>query len=135
MVTETKKVLVVEDDADCRNILALIIQHLEYEVFQATPGSGGLRRAIKEHVDLIFVGLDYPYLKGIKAIVRFRKNSKTKGLPILVYPPWDFDSTTKLALSVGATEILKEPFTVDAIRAALNKHAPLHEELFGIFAA
>ena len=135
MRTETKKVLVIEDDSGYRNILVVIINQLGYRVAQAEPGRDGVETAINDCFDLIFVGLDYPYLKGIDAIVRFRNNSKTKHLPILVYPKWESDWITKLALSVGATEVLEEPFTVDAICAALYRHAPLDEALFGIIAA
>lgn len=135
VTTETKKILLVEDDIDCRNILAVIITHLGYQVVQAASGRNSLKKAKYEHPDLIVVSLDYPYFKGIKAISRFKNDSATNDLPILVYPPWESDSTTELALGAGASEVLTEPFSVNAMRAALQRHAPLDAEIFGIDAA
>ena len=132
MTTETKKILLVEDDIDCRNILAVIINHLGYRVVQAASGRNSLKKAKYERPDLIVVSLDYPYFNGIKVISRFKNHSATSSLPILVYPPWESESTTELALSAGATEVMTEPFSVNAMRAALHRHAPLDAEIFGI---
>jgi DNA-binding response OmpR family regulator len=131
VTAKAKKILLVEDDIDCRNILAVIITHLGYQVVQAAAGRNSLKKAKYEHPDLIVVSLDYPYLKGIKAISRFKNDSATTDLPILVYPPWNSESAAELALSAGATEVLTEPFSVNAIHAALQRYAPLDSELFG----
>ena len=119
-----KKILLVEDDDECRKMLTCIIQHLGYEVIQSPSGLDGVLGAAAEHPALIFISLDFHEMRWLDAIVALKNNPHSSDIPILVFPPWDLEKATEAALKAGATGVLKEPFTLQSFRVALNKLAP-----------
>ena len=54
------KVLVIEDNTDCRELFAMIIRHLGFQVVEADDGEIGVQKALKEKPDLIFMDLGMP---------------------------------------------------------------------------
>jgi CheY-like chemotaxis protein len=123
-----KKVLLVEDNEECRRILTCIIQHLGYEVIQPPLSLDGVARAASEHPALIFISLDFPEMRWLDAIISLKNNPQSADIPILVFPPWNSEKATEAALHAGATGVLKEPFTLQSFRLALNKLAPSDTE-------
>jgi len=120
-----KKILLVEDDEECRKMLTCIIQHLGYEVIQSPGGLDGVARAASEHPALIFISLHFPEMRWLlEAINSLKNDPQSSDIPILVFPPWNSEKTTEAALYAGATGVLKEPFTLQSFRLALNKLAP-----------
>jgi len=117
-----KKILLVEDNEECRKMLTCIIGYLGYDVIQADFLDGSCR-ATSEHPNLILISLDFPRMWGLDVTMSLKSNPQTADIPILVYPPWDSEDVTEAALNAGATEILKEPFTLQSFRQALQKYA------------
>jgi CheY-like chemotaxis protein len=109
-------------------MLTCIIDHLGYDVIQADSLDGSYR-ATSEHPDLILISLDFPRMWGLDATISLKNNPQTSDIPILVYPPWDSEEVTEAALNAGATEVLKEPFTLQSFRQALQKYAPSNTAL------
>ena len=59
-----QKILIVEDNADGRELLALYIRRLGYEVFEAATGLEALDQAHAVHPDLILMDLALPKMPG-----------------------------------------------------------------------
>jgi CheY-like chemotaxis protein len=123
-----KKILLVEDNEECRKMLTCIMQHLGYEVLQTPGGFDVVARAASEQPALIFISLDFPEMRGLDAIISLKNNPQSSDIPILVFPPWNSEKVTEAALKAGATGVLKEPFTLQSFRVALNKLAPSDTE-------
>jgi CheY-like chemotaxis protein len=104
-----KKILLVEDNEECRKMLTCIIHHLGYDVIQVDT-LDAICRATAERPGLILISLDFPRMWGLDLIISLKNNPQTADIPILVYPPWDSEEITEVALKSGATEVLKEPF-------------------------
>jgi CheY-like chemotaxis protein len=68
-------------------------------------------------------------MRWLDAIISLRNNPQSSDIPILVFPPWDLEKVTEAALNAGATGVLKEPFTLQSLRVALNTLAPSDTEL------
>ena len=118
-----KRILLVEGNEECRKMLACIIRYLGYEVIQTDSGFEGIARAGLEHPDHIFISLDFPEMRRLDAINLLKNNLQTSDIPIVVFPPWDSKEATEAAVNAGATEVLKEPFTLDSFRQVLRKYA------------
>ena len=117
-----KKILLIEDNEECRKMLTCIIGCLSYDVIQA-DFLNGTCRATSEHPDLILISLDFPRMWRLDVTASLKSNPQTADIPILVYPPRDSEAVTEAALNAGATEVLKEPFTLQSFRQALQKYA------------
>lgn len=60
-----RRVLVVEDNDDVRDMIRLYLEHAGLEVLQAADGKGGLEIALRERPDLVLMDLGLPGLDGI----------------------------------------------------------------------
>ena len=70
-----QKILIVEDNADGRELFALYIRRLGYEVFEAARGLEALDQAHAVHPDLILMDLALPKMPGYEATARLNPNS------------------------------------------------------------
>ena len=77
-----KKVLVVEDDADAREIYARILEERGYTVITATNGAEGVHFARRTHPDLILMDLRMPVMDGWQAVRYVRADSTTSKIPV-----------------------------------------------------
>jgi CheY-like chemotaxis protein len=62
------RVLVIEDNTDCRELFAMMVRHLGCEVLQADDGELGVQKALSERPDLIFMDIGMPNMNGREAI-------------------------------------------------------------------
>ena len=73
MENKIKKVLVVEDDNDLRNILVDGLNVSNYQVFQAGDGEQSVAMLVDQKPDLVLLDLLLPKLDGFKVLERLRK--------------------------------------------------------------
>ena len=96
------KVLVVEDNTDCRELFATIIRHLGFEVVEADDGEIGVQKALSEKPDLIFMDIGMPSMSGIEATVCLRESAVTKNVPVIICTAWMAGKYRDAALPCGA---------------------------------
>lgn len=111
----SRKILLVEDHADCRNILSLQARALGYEIIEAENGTDGVEKAIRELPDLIVMDLRMPGVDGIEATRRLKSNSQTSRIPIIVYTAWAGEFWQKEAIAAGAAMVLSKPESFSAL--------------------
>jgi CheY-like chemotaxis protein len=116
-----RKILVIEDNQDCRNILVLQLRTLGHHIIEADSGNAGVEKALLEIPDLIFMDLKMDGINGIEATRRLKSNPLTKGIPIIVSTAWIADSSIKEVLAAGAAVVLTKPLTHDLLRDVLQK--------------
>jgi CheY-like chemotaxis protein len=116
-----RKILVIEDNQDCRNILVLQLRTLGHYIIEADSGNAGVEKALLEIPDLIFMDLKMDGINGIEATRRLKSNPLTQGIPIIVSTAWIADSSIKEVLAAGAAVVLTKPLTHDLLRDVLQK--------------
>lgn len=77
------KLLIVEDNADNRDLLARRLMRQGYEVTLAEDGQEGLDLAIRDHPDLILLDMSLPILDGWEVARRLKLNPGTNAIPII----------------------------------------------------
>jgi CheY-like chemotaxis protein len=83
--TGTKRVLVVEDDPDTREIMSQILAVGGYSVSTATNGREGLQQlAVGEPPCVILLDLMMPVMNGLEFLEEFRRNETLTGIPVIV---------------------------------------------------
>ena len=122
MAETTKKVLVVEDNDDWREFLAMLIKRLGYEVFEATTGIEAIERASSIYPDLILMDLGLPQMSGSEAIACLKMDPASRDIPVVVQTAWNDDIHTNRALEAGAAEILHKPIDVKTLLDVLRKY-------------
>jgi CheY-like chemotaxis protein len=128
MAKRTKKILVVEDNDNCRELLTLLIQRLGYEVFEAATGREAIEQASSVCPDLIMMDLGLPEMTGDKATACLKANPFTKEIPVVINTAFARGPQTKRALEAGAAEVLHKPFSVTTLRDLLWRYLSAADE-------
>ena len=110
-----KHILLVEDDADIRELVAMT---LEYEGYQVTVASNG-RQAIQmyEQVrpDLVISDMRMPEMTGIE-LSRFIQESSGQGrIPVVLLTAYSDDAQVEDAYHAGIWGLIIKPFTADEL--------------------
>jgi len=117
-----KKVLIVEDDSDWRQLLSMIIQRSGHDAISATNGREAVALAALKHPDLILMDLGLPEMTGDEATAQIKGAPGTKGIPVVVQTAFGSGPNSKRALEVGAAEIMQKPVSISQVQAILKKY-------------
>lgn len=82
---DPRRILVVEDDPDCRAIYTKLLRHFGYGVLEATNGEEGVRHARDYLPHLILMDLRLPVLDGWAAASQLRGDPRTAPIPIIAF--------------------------------------------------
>jgi two-component system cell cycle response regulator DivK len=116
------KVLIVEDNEALRNLLARILEHLDYLPVLASHGKDGLEKAIAEKPDLVLMDMLMPVMDGWQAARALRANPETKNIPILATTALFGPNKVKTFLEAGCNGYIVKPFTVLELRRKLQNY-------------
>ena len=110
-------ILVVEDDAPIRNLIATTLKAHDYRFTLACNGEEALREAATANPDILLLDLGLPDLDGVEIIRRVRSWSD---MPIIVLSARSEDADKIEALDSGADDYLTNPFSVEGLLARLR---------------
>jgi CheY-like chemotaxis protein len=122
------KILIIEDNTDCRELFAVLIRHLGFEVIEADDGEIGVQKALAEEPDLIFVDLGMPRMSGIEATACLRESQVTKNTPIIVCTAWTAQTHREAALQCGAQAVISKPVSLNELQTVLLQYLPAPKE-------
>ena len=108
----TRRVLVVDDEADVRSALTEILRAMRYpdalEVEEAPDGQQGLDAVVRRRPDLILVDLQMPRMSGLTLLRQVHQIEPR--LPVIVITATQDTKVTAEALGSGAVAYLPKPF-------------------------
>lgn len=117
------KLLIVEDNGEVREMLALALTDAGFSVVTADDGYDGLACAWRERPDLILTDIEMPNLDGIRMIERLRVDPEMRAIPVLVLSSVHVGRLTQ-AVAAGASIVMQKPvrlaLLIDTIRQTLG---------------
>jgi len=116
-----KKVLIVEDHADMRELLTWQIELMGFLPIPAKHGKEGLEKAIAEQPDLILMDIMMPGMDGWEAARALRANPGTQNIPILAATALFRDSDLKSCLDAGCNGYIVKPFTFQELQEKVRE--------------
>lgn len=124
----TSRVLIVEDEADIRDLLAFHLEREGYQVSKSRTGADALRQVKASPPDLILLDIMLPELDGLEVCRRLRRESATAALPIVMLTAKGDEVDRVLGLELGADDYIVKPFSpkevVARVRAVLRRSRP-----------
>ena len=128
-----RSILVVEDNSDIANLVAMHLKDLDANVTIADDGTRGWRYLEHEHYDLVILDIMLPGVDGIEICRRLR--GKDHYTPILMLTAKSSELDRVVGLEVGADDYLSKPFSVRELvaraKALFRRVDSLKEEYSG----
>lgn len=112
------KILIIEDEANIRELISYNLISNNYKVLEAEDGLQGLETAIKEKPDLILLDLMLPGMNGLD-ICKDLRNRGSK-IPIIILTAKNEDIDKVMGLEFGADDYMTKPFSVHELMARIK---------------
>lgn len=103
-------VLVVDDQAQNRELLEARLEGLGYDVRQARDGLEALDAIEAEEPDLVLLDVDMPRLDGISVCERLKAHRTRRLIPVVILTAYKDRETRVRGLAAGADDFLTKPF-------------------------
>ena len=117
-----KKILIVEDNNDFREILHRFITKLGYHTIKARNSKEAIECAEAEQPDLIFMDVALPEVDGIKTTAMLRQNPKTAHIPVVALTAWMSALWQEKAEKVGITTYLIKPISSQTLKETIEEY-------------
>jgi len=116
-----KTVLVIDDDADFRNVLCNLLKRHEWEVLEAAGGDSGIELARQHLPRVVLCDLFMPGMNGFKAIAAIRNEPALRQTLVVAISGRGFTDTLQSAYEAGADEFLLKPIDPDELLPLIDR--------------
>ncbi|MFY9615211.1 MAG: response regulator transcription factor [Candidatus Dormiibacterota bacterium] len=115
-----KSILIIEDDANARQVVRLATEAQNMELIEATTGDDGLEKALHKNPDLILLDINMPGMSGLDVCRRLRADGSL--VPIIMLTAKSDTIDKVVGLEVGADDYVTKPFEVRELMARIGAH-------------
>ncbi|MFH1453292.1 MAG: response regulator [Armatimonadota bacterium] len=116
-----KKILIVDDEKDIVNMIAIRLKRWGYIPLKAFDGKEALNLIKKEPPDLIILDLKMPKVDGYEFCKKLREQKKNKDIPILIYTASTAVDHNSIVNKTDVLEVITKPFDPDYLKDRLEK--------------
>jgi two-component system, cell cycle response regulator DivK len=120
----SKRILVVEDQEDNRQILRDLLGNAGYELVEAVDGEQALLMYAKQRPDLILMDIQLPLLDGYEVTRRIRTDPESKGIPIIAVTSYALAGDEAKAVAAGCDGYITKPYSPRALLAKVREYLP-----------
>jgi two-component system alkaline phosphatase synthesis response regulator PhoP len=103
------KILVVDDEADVRNVVTAILNQAGYDVVEAEYGLDGYSKAQSEKPDLVLLDLMMPVVDGFEVLGKLKQNPSTRSIPVIILTAKIDVASERECMRLGAVDYIKKP--------------------------
>jgi two-component system cell cycle response regulator DivK len=119
-----KRILVVEDQEDNRQIVRDLLTTTDYEVTEAENGEEALAAVAKQHPDLILMDIQLPIMDGYEATRRIKADPATRSIPIIAVTSYALSGDEAKAREAGCDDFVPKPYSPRELLAKIRKFLP-----------
>jgi two-component system cell cycle response regulator DivK len=120
----SKRILVVEDQEDNRQILRDLLTNAGYNMIEAENGEEAIAAASAGRPDLILMDIQLPILDGYEATRRIKADPSLNAIPIIVVTSYALSGDEGKARAAGCDDYVTKPYSPRALLAKIREHLP-----------
>lgn len=123
MSTDIKKrLLIVEDDQDLRELYVEVLRDEGFEVAEAADGQAGMEKAKAGNYDLLLLDIMLPKVDGLQILKAVKESAELSKIPVVMLTNLGRESIIKEGFTLGADGyIIKSEYTPDQVVAEVRK--------------
>ncbi len=119
-------ILVVDDNREIVDAIALLLEKEGYNIIKAYDGLDALDKLVENDVHLILLDIMMPRMDGLSAILKIREKNN---IPIIILSAKSEDTDKVLGLSMGADDYVSKPYNpmelTARVKASLRRYLRL----------
>src|SRR4051812_7634241 len=112
------RILVIDDEAEIRRSVRMILEYEGYDVIEASSGPEGVTLAEREPPDLVFLDIKMPGMDGLEALQRIKAANET--LPVVIISGHGTVSTAVEATKAGAFDFIEKPLASERVLVTIR---------------
>lgn len=116
-----KIILIVEDNADIRLLMKILVRSYGYEVIEASDGSEAIEKAKQSKPDLILMDISMPVMDGLCAAQTIRTFDDGNQVPIIAVTAHDKTYHQK-AIEAGCNKVIGKPLDFNTLEPFLREY-------------
>lgn len=129
MNLEMKKILVIDDNSDIRDLIAFIFEKAGLKVIQSANGESGLQELKSKRPDLVLLDATMPGISGLEVLKAIRKNpdKELSRVPVMMLTANSAEEDITRAFELGASSYIVKPFKKEKILTEVDLMLQLEE--------
>ena len=117
----TKRILMVEDTEDNRQIIRDLMESVGYDLIEAEDGAAGVAMAIEHRPDLILMDIQLPVMDGYEACRRIKADPELRHIPIVAVTSYALSGDETKTKAAGCDGYVAKPFSPRQLLAKMNE--------------
>jgi signal transduction histidine kinase/ActR/RegA family two-component response regulator len=123
-----RRVLVVDDNRDAAQSIAMLLQMSGHAVSTAFDGESALQEAVRWQPEVVLLDIGLPDINGYEVAQRLRQQPGGRGLLLVALTGWGHEQDRRAALQAGFDQHLTKPVDPSALFALLDGGARLERQ-------
>jgi len=115
-----KKILIVEDEEDIRELIHFHLYKNKYDIYEASNGEEAIEKAFLNQPDLILLDIMIPKVDGIEVCKRLKLDPKTSSIKIIFLSAKGEEEDIVKGLELGADDYITKPFSPKILMARIK---------------
>ncbi|NQZ58371.1 MAG: response regulator [Lentisphaeraceae bacterium] len=115
-----KTIMIVDDEADIRELICFNLEKEGYRVIQVDNGEAVLELARMQQPDLIVLDVMLPGIDGIDVCYKLKKDDSLKQIPVIMLSAKSDELDQLIGLKIGADDYMTKPFSPKLLTAKIN---------------
>ena len=107
----SKKILVVEDTEDNRQILRDLLSAAGYDLLEAVDGESGVALAGSDKPDLILMDIQLPVMDGYEATRRIKADPALRSIPVIAVTSYALSGDEEKTRAAGCDGYIAKPYS------------------------
>ena len=118
----SKRILVVEDQEDNRQILRDLLGSVGYEMTEAWDGEAGVSAAKEQRPDLILMDIQLPLMDGYEATRRIKADASLRSIPIIAVTSYALSGEGQKARAAGCDDYVPKPYSPRELLSKIRQY-------------
>ncbi len=120
----SKRILVVEDQPDSRQIIRDMLAGTDYEVTEAENGEEALAAIAKQRPDLILMDIQLRIMDGYTATNQIKADPALRSIPIIAVTSYALAAEERKARAAGCDDYVTKPFSPRQLLGKIRQYMP-----------